>query len=178
MNIANEYDGYEWDAFICHASEDKESFVRELARRLISEGLRIWYDDFTLTVGDSLRRSIDQGLNSSRHAVVVLSPSFFSKEWPQRELDGVATRDLATRKVILPVWLNLEAKDVQRFSPTLADRKATKASDGIEKVVHDLLQVLKPEPRKVPSDFPRERLTAATSKEDQMRFNAQLGDLR
>lgn len=53
---------FEYDAFICHASEDKESFVRPLAKELRKKGLRVWYDEFTLKLGDSLRRSIDRGL--------------------------------------------------------------------------------------------------------------------
>jgi len=57
-----------WDVFICHASEDKEPFVRELAEALRAKGLKVWYDDFTLTIGDSLRRSIDHGLASSGYA--------------------------------------------------------------------------------------------------------------
>lgn len=69
-----------WDAFICHASEDKESFVRPLAEELSRRGLRIWYDEFTLKVGDSLRKSIDRGLAESDYGIVVLSPNFFQKK--------------------------------------------------------------------------------------------------
>ena len=69
-----------WDLFICHATEDKEPFVKELAEALRAEGLRVWYDEFTLGLGDSIRRSIDHGLASSSYGVVVLSPHFFAKE--------------------------------------------------------------------------------------------------
>jgi hypothetical protein len=50
------------DAFICHASEDKADFVRPLAERLREERIEIWYDEFSLRIGDSLRQSIDRGL--------------------------------------------------------------------------------------------------------------------
>jgi hypothetical protein len=83
----------DWDVFISHACEDKESFVRPLAEALRARGLRVWYDEFTITVGDSLRRSIDRGLANSRYGIVVLSPNFFAKDWPQKELDGLAARD-------------------------------------------------------------------------------------
>ena len=63
--------------------------MRPLAERLVSAGLKVWYDDFSLKVGDSLRRSLDEGLSKSRFGVVILSPSFFKKEWPQKELDGL-----------------------------------------------------------------------------------------
>ena len=76
-----------YDAFICHASEDKNDFVRPLAERLRQEHVEVWYDEFSLNVGDSLRRSIDRGLAQSRFGIVVLSPSFFRKHWSQWELD-------------------------------------------------------------------------------------------
>ena len=94
--------GREWDVFICHASEDKDDFVRPLAGGLEQRGLRVWFDESTLRVGDSLRESIDHGLNRSRFGIVVLSPHFFSKQWPQNELNGLATREAGGLKVILP----------------------------------------------------------------------------
>lgn len=65
-----------YDVFICHASEDKEAFVRELAEAL-SKYLRVWYDEFSLSLGDSLRRKIDYGISHSRYGIVVLSEDFF-----------------------------------------------------------------------------------------------------
>jgi hypothetical protein len=90
--VAPEDIGY--DAFISHASEDKTSLVRPLAKALGAMGFRIWYDEFELRVGDSLRQSIDRGLVNSRYGVVVLSPSFFAKNWPQYELNGLTAPEL------------------------------------------------------------------------------------
>jgi TIR domain len=77
--------------------------VRPLAERLRSSGLRVWYDEFTLTVGDRLRQSIDHGLAISRFGIVVISPNFLNKNWPQNELDGLVARETNGVKVILPV---------------------------------------------------------------------------
>src|SRR3546814_11969636 len=81
------------DVFICHASEDKDLVARPLAELLRGHGVTVWYDEFSLTVGDSLRRKIDRGLSDSRFGVVLLSPDFFRKEWPQAELDGLVARE-------------------------------------------------------------------------------------
>lgn len=132
----------EWDVFICHASEDKEDFVRPLAEGLQAHGLKIWYDDFTLTVGDSLRRSIDRGLAHSKFGVVVISPNFMRKEWPQRELDGLVARELASGKVILPVWHQITVDQVRKYSPVLADRVAVSSSAGLDKVIKELLHAI------------------------------------
>ena len=137
------HDEYKWDVFISHASEDKDRFVRRLADEL-GKSLRVWYDEFTLKVGDSLHRSIDKGLAQSRYGIVVLSHNFFRKEWPQKELDGLVTRERDGRKVILPIWLDVDAVEIMRYSPLLMGKVAAKVSDGFEQVVAELLRVLKP----------------------------------
>jgi hypothetical protein len=137
----------EWDVFVCHASEDKQEFVRPFARALREARLRVWYDEFTLTLGDSLRRSIDRGLARSRYGIVVLSPNFFAKDWPQRELDGLASLEVGGRKVILPLWHRVDAVGVRRYSPTLADRIAASTSQPMEELVAGVLSVVRPEQR-------------------------------
>lgn len=131
-----------WDVFISHASEDKEAFVRPLARALSLERLRVWYDEITLVLGDSLRRSIDRGIAGSRFGVVVLSPAFFAKSWPQRELDGLVANELSGTTRILPIWHGLGHADVARFSPTLADRYAIASTRGVSDVVGEILAAL------------------------------------
>ena len=132
----------EWDVFISHASEDKEDFVRPLADGLTARGLRVWYDEFTLKVGDRLRESIDYGLGQSRFGIAVLSPSFFSKQWPQNELDGLVTREGAGLKVILPVWHNITREQVEEFSPILANRVAVRSEQGLSRVIEALCQAI------------------------------------
>ena len=56
----------EYDVFISHASEDKDDVVRPLAAELAAAGLSVWYDEYELRVGDSLRRKIDKGIAHSR----------------------------------------------------------------------------------------------------------------
>jgi DNA-binding MarR family transcriptional regulator len=139
---------FEWDIFISHASEDKESFVRALAVQLSKEW-KVWYDEFTLTIGDSLRRSIDHGLTKSRYGVVVLSKNFFLKDWPQWELDGLATREIGGRKVILPIWLDVDAKEVSARSPLLGSRLAAQARDGMDAVIREIRRVVEGPPAEV-----------------------------
>jgi hypothetical protein len=131
-----------YDAFISHASEDKQEFVRPLAEKLTELGLIIWYDEFELKVGDSLRRSIDRGLANSKYGIVVLSRNFFSKNWPQHELDGLTAREIDGRKVILPIWHGISKKDVLKYSPSLADKIAI---DSSKKTIAEMAAELKEE---------------------------------
>lgn len=120
--------------FVSHASEDK-SFVVPLADLLSRLGLRVWLDIGELSVGDSLSRSIDQGLASSRFGIVVLSKSFFMKDWPDYELRSLMAKELGRDKVILPIWHGVDRSDILDFSPILADKLALSSSQ-IE--LHDL----------------------------------------
>lgn len=124
----------DFDVFISHASEDKDSVARPLARHLEEHGLKVWIDECELALGDSLRRKIDDGLARSRYGVVVLSPSFFGKEWPNRELDGLVAREDGSEKVVLPIWHDINAGDVVKYSPLLAGRVAISTSRGIPQV--------------------------------------------
>jgi len=76
---------------------------------------------------------------------VILSPSFFRKQWPRRELDGLVAREVggADRKVILPVWHKVDHDYVARFSPPLADRMAVESTAGIVKIVEQVEYVLR-----------------------------------
>jgi TIR domain. len=134
----------EWDVFISHASEDKEAIATPLAEALQESGLRVWYDDFSLRLGDSLRESIDRGLARSRFGVVILSGHFFSKHWPTQELNGLATREADGEKVILPVWHGVGFAEVRGYSVTLADRKAVRTKDGLAHVVEKIMEVVRP----------------------------------
>ena len=131
-----------YDAFISHASEDKEEVVKPLAVALAKMGYWIWYDEFELRVGDSLRQSIDRGLINSRFGIVILSPAFFAKNWPQYELNGLTAREIDGHKVILPVWHDVDRDDVLAYSPTLADRVAFSTQrTNTKKIAQSLAEV-------------------------------------
>lgn len=129
--------------FVSHASEDKDSFVRPLANILRDNGLTIWYDEFDLNVGDSLRQEIDKGLSICDYGIVVLSPSFFAKKWPQWELDGLVAKEMhSNKKVILPIWHKIGFDDIIKFSPPLANRKAVPSLYGIKEVSNRIVKAI------------------------------------
>jgi len=143
----------EFDVFISHAYEDKETFVRTLAEALIARNLRPWYDEFTLRPGDSLRRSIDHGLLTSQAGVVVLSPAFFGKRWTNYELDGLVqlaagdpnqVAGAGSGGRLIPVWHEVGADDVARYSPSLANLVALQSRDGVEVVAERIRAALRP----------------------------------
>jgi hypothetical protein len=118
-----------YDVFISHATEDKDEVVRPLAHALRERSVNVWYDEFELRVGDSLRRKIDAGIARSRFGLVILSPAFFAKGWAQYELDGLVTMALSAKQVLLPVWHGVSKDEVIRHSASLADKVALRTAD-------------------------------------------------
>lgn len=122
-------DDRDFDLFLCHASENKD-FVRPLAAELEALDVRVWFDETAITVGDSLRESIDRGLVRSRFGAVIFSNDFFAKRWTAYELNGLVSREMQGRKVILPVWHpDLTHADLMQHSPSMADKRALLGSE-------------------------------------------------
>lgn len=133
----------QFDVFISHASEDKDAVVRPLALALRQLGTEVWYDEFELRIGDSLRRKIDAGIARSRFGVVVLSTSFFAKGWPQYELDGLVTRAVTGEQLLLPLWHGVSKDQVIAHSPSLADKVALRTADyTIEEIADEIASVI------------------------------------
>ena len=133
-----------WDVFISYASEDSQ-LVESLAKALRDRHVRVWYDQFELKLGDRLLESIDRGLSESRYGIIVLSPNFFRKRWPQYELDALLQKEQAGEKVILPVWHQVTVDDVRAHSPILAGRVAANTSDGLQELVTKICRVIEPD---------------------------------
>lgn len=135
----------EWDIFISHASEDKAEIVEPLAKLLQSWGVRVWYDEFELKLGDSLSRKIDYGLIQSNFGLVVLSKSFFEKQWTEYELRSLLSRVVSGEPVVLPLWYDIEKEDVQKYSLYLSDIKALSTNIGIEKLALEIVNRVRPD---------------------------------
>jgi hypothetical protein len=132
------------DILISHAAEDKVTVARPLAGALRRAGSRVWLDEQELTVGESLSEKIDEGLAHSTFGAVILSPAFFARHWPRRELAGLRSREEEGQKVILPIWHNVDKATISQFSPILADVLAANTDQGIDKVAEQLLNVIFP----------------------------------
>jgi Leucine-rich repeat (LRR) protein len=132
----------DWDVFISHASEDKESVALPLAQALRAAGLKVWLDQEEIKLGDSIRRKIDEGLSKSRYGVVILSETFLEKAWTQKELNGLLAIEDHGEKIVLPVWHNISKTTLVRYSPMLSDLAAANTQDGIPRVASQIVDVV------------------------------------
>lgn len=130
--------------FISHASEDKMDVARPLADNLRDFGYDVWYDEYSLRLGDSLREEIDRGLAECDYGLVVISRAFLSKKWPKQELAGLVARETGSREegnIILPIWHGVTEEEVRSYSPTLADRVAVSTMSGLTNVIEEINRV-------------------------------------
>jgi len=143
-----------WDFFISYATEDREAVASPLAEKLRSKGMRVWYDQFELTPGKQLLRSIDEGLRESKFGIVILSPGFFSREWPLRELSGLHSRSIyeGNKPFIIPIWYKLTVAELTEYSPILSDIIAIPWEMGIESITQKILALINPSQTEDPSD--------------------------
>jgi hypothetical protein len=136
----------DWDIFLSHASEDKAGAAVPLADALERTGIRVWFDDRQLQIGDSIREKVEEGLSRSRYGAVILSPSFVAKQWPRRELNALFALEEGGRPLILPVWHNIDRAAVLSYSPILADRLAANTNEGFDKVARSISAVVLSDP--------------------------------
>ena len=133
-------------AFISHDSRDKASIAAPLAASLQDKNCKIWFDQYSLKVGDSLRESIEKGLRECFRCILILTPNFLqNNKWGKREYRLIFTRELIEEKRKshnLPVWHQVTAKDVYAYSPILADRLGARWEDGVEEVSRKLLEAI------------------------------------
>jgi hypothetical protein len=133
-----------YDLFLSHAGEDKAAIARPLFSALTAVGVTVWFDEAVLKIGDSLRRKIEEGLARCRYGIVIISPAFLAKEWPQRELDGLAALEVQSGQTkILPIWHEIDSDALALRSPMLADRMAAKSTEGIDALVKKILAVIR-----------------------------------
>lgn len=133
----------EYDVFISHASEDKEAVARPLAEALRNNGLSVWYDEFELRIGDSLRRKIDKGIAKSNFGVIIISRDFISKGWTNYELDGLITKSINGEQTMLPIWHNITKREVINYSPSLADKLARSTTDfTVEEIADEIADLI------------------------------------
>lgn len=132
-------------AFICYDHRDKERIAQPLAVALQRKQCPVWFDEFSLHVGDNLRVQIEKGLKDCAKCILILTPHFLSNtRWSRREYDSIFTREIIQgEEVILPVWHGVSPEDVYHFSPSLAGKFSIHWTVGEEEVARKIVQAIK-----------------------------------
>lgn len=127
-----------------HDRRDQETIARPIAVELAKHLCPVWYDEFSLKLGDSLRESIERGLKECKKCVLVLSANFLSNSgWTKAEFNAVFTREILERTaLVLPVWCDVNRQAIYQYAPILLDRVAISWDRGLEEVVRAILRAV------------------------------------
>lgn len=91
------------NVFISHSNEDKP-IVRKLATDLSSYGVRTWFDEWAIQVGDSIIDRINQGIRESDFILVILSKNSVKSRWVQEEIQAALHKEIESQGgVLIPV---------------------------------------------------------------------------
>jgi hypothetical protein len=131
-------DPAERSVFLCHASEDKDAFVRPLARELNRREITYWLDEAEIKWGDKIIQRINDGLARARYIVVFLSANFLGKNWPESELGAALNRENSKgQTIVLPLILGDVDSLLDRY-PLLRDKVYLKWSQPLSMIVDHL----------------------------------------
>ena len=113
----------------CWLPTDKEAIARPIHKALTELGLYAWLDESEIRLGQSIRQKIDEGLANCRSATVILSRPFFSKNWPQYEMDGIVGRQMQGEILLFPIQHGITIEEIRDYSPPLGGLSLWNSSD-------------------------------------------------
>jgi hypothetical protein len=94
-------------AFLSHASEDKDRFVLDFAKRLRARGIDAWLDMWEMLPGDSLIDKIfAEGIKEAAAVIVVISKYSIAKAWVREELNAATVRHIENGTKLIPVVID------------------------------------------------------------------------
>jgi len=104
--------------YLAHATEDKP-MVRPVAEYLMANGVEVWFDEWDIEAGDSLRQEMEGGLGWMTHFVVILTPASINKPWVAREIDVGFTRLVGGKSRMVPLRVGVQVGELSEFLQTL-----------------------------------------------------------
>lgn len=141
--------------YLAHATEDKH-LAKPIAEGLIARGIDVWYDQWEIGLGDSVRRKMEEGLGDCTHFVALLTHTSLKKPWVNEELDAGLLRAVegTSRFVVLRSDI-----DLAELPPLLKNRPAPELilnDEGLDSLAAQIFGVtekpaLGPAPRYVQS---------------------------
>lgn len=100
----------QYDIFLSHANADKLDFVEDLKKSFDKLGIKVFYDKDSIEWGDKWKDRILNGLENCRFGVIVISENFFDREWTEKELKELLSRQKSSgQKLILPIIHNISS---------------------------------------------------------------------
>ena len=125
--------------FVSHASEDKDRFVLNFAKRLRTDyGIDAWVDKWEMLPGDSLVDKIfSEGLKEAQAIIIVLSKNSINKPWVKEEINASFVKRVSGGCKLIPVVLdNCEVPECLQSTVWQPINDVDNYDDELSRIVH------------------------------------------
>ncbi len=93
--------------FICHSSEDKETFVEIFANNLFKKGIDAWVDKYEIKLGESIIEKVNEGLKNSDKGVIIFSKNLNKSLFALAEVDSLIYRGIYEKSYfVIPIIID------------------------------------------------------------------------
>lgn len=128
--------------YLAHATEDKH-LAKPLAEGLFERGIRVWYDNWEIGYGDSLRQKMEQGLGDCTHFVILLTEASIKKPWVNEEIDAGLMSAVEGRAKFIGLRHQLPLMSVSPFLRTRLTPDYVPGPEGLDALTADIYGVSK-----------------------------------
>jgi RNA-directed DNA polymerase len=143
----------DFEVFISHASEDKETVARPIYEACTRIGLKVFLDEPHIAWGENFARKINTALGAARTVVAIISSNSVSKEWPVAEVCSALEFERRGAKRVVPVVVG--HPDLSSL-PMLAGKSHIRWAGNAEQIARRLYAEARPEPAPAPEPPPPE----------------------
>lgn len=116
------------DVFLCHAWDDRQGAAKELHDLLEARGVKVWFSEKDIALGEPFLREIDRGLAKSRVGIVLVTPNFLKRIHGRSIADKELSVLLHGGKLV-PVIHGTTFAELNEESPMLASRNGLNTSE-------------------------------------------------
>ena len=125
------------DAFMSYAGEDTPT-AKTIVSGLETRGFNIWYAPVDLKIGQKLLDSVEEGMNSSRSGILLISKAYLVKGWTNYEMDTLIRQSIEGEKNLFPIWDKVTKEEVSNRHAGLAGIVALRTDEGLQQIIDKL----------------------------------------
>lgn len=147
--------------FISHDSRDKERFVDKFVRKLLNNGIDVWYDSWDLKLGDSLTDIFD-AIPECDAFISIISKYSVNSNWVKAESDSAFVKRIEDKFKFIPIILMEDDLKIPNYLNHLVQCRIYNLNDyekELNKIILDIYDISnKPKLRPKPKYFEQSKI--------------------
>ncbi len=129
---------------------------------LTYNGIRTFFDEWSIGAGDSIRLRIDRGLEECTHFIVLLTESSIESSWVNAEIDAAFVKKIDGSAKLIPLRYNLGSDRLPPLLRPLHSPAIRDYEDDLNKLVGEIYGISREPPLGNRPDSTRPRLRSSS----------------